>query len=266
MAAIACALILFGLGQSTRAATGTLLVMGVDETTGTIDLTAQGVLDWAHWGLNLPSDFDQKAGITSLIGNYVPAGTSGNYLQYGNNAQGFSWNDGTPDSSVSASTTGIYVSGVDNGFEVDVSAATTNRLLSIYVGVWNATMHFQASLSDSSAPVYVDETLSGIQNRRYDLIYSTPSPDQTLRVIYWVLKDLGGGNVTLQSATLQPGAPPPVRLSIQPIGQGNLLLTWPYGTLLEATNVTGPWATNTQASPLTVTPNGPQKFYRVQVQ
>ena len=58
MAAIACALILFGLGQSARAATGTLLVMGVDETTGTIDLTAQGVLDWAHWGLNLPTDFD----------------------------------------------------------------------------------------------------------------------------------------------------------------------------------------------------------------
>jgi hypothetical protein len=47
---------------------------------------------------------------------------------------------------------------------------------------------------------------------------------------------------------------------------GNLLLNWTYGGLLESTNVTGPWTTNTAASPYTVTPTGPQKFYRLQLQ
>ena len=68
---------------------------GVNETPGaTVDLTAQGVLDWAHWGLNLPTDFDDKGGVTSQISNYIPVGTSADYYQYGGNAQGFTWTDG----------------------------------------------------------------------------------------------------------------------------------------------------------------------------
>jgi len=47
----------------------------------------------------------------------------------------------------------------------------------------------------------------------------------------------------------------------------NLVLSWPgNGKLLEATNVSGPWTTNVTASPVTVTPNLPRKFYRVQTQ
>lgn len=47
-----------------------------------------------------------------------------------------------------------------------------------------------------------------------------------------------------------------------------LKLSWPYGVkLLEATNVTGPWTTNTSASsPFFVTPTQAQKFYRLLVQ
>jgi hypothetical protein len=47
----------------------------------------------------------------------------------------------------------------------------------------------------------------------------------------------------------------------------SLVLSWPgNGKLLEATNITGPWTTNVSASPATLTPNQPQKFYRVQTQ
>ena len=47
----------------------------------------------------------------------------------------------------------------------------------------------------------------------------------------------------------------------------NLVLSWPgNGKLLEATNLAGPWTTNVSVSPVTVTPNQPQKFYRVQTQ
>jgi polygalacturonase len=46
----------------------------------------------------------------------------------------------------------------------------------------------------------------------------------------------------------------------------NLTLSWSgNGMLLQATNIAGPWTTNTSAaSPFTVTPTAPQMFYRVQ--
>jgi hypothetical protein len=57
----------------------------------------------------------------------------------------------------------------------------------------------------------------------------------------------------------------PVTINLQRSG-ADLILSWPYGTLLEANSVNGPWTTNVGTSPLTVTPNASQKFYRVQVQ
>jgi hypothetical protein len=59
------------------------------------------------------------------------------------------------------------------------------------------------------------------------------------------------------------GNPPPsVSLTIQKVGS-NVVLTWPQGTLLEATNVTGLWKTNTAISPYTNTPGGNMKYYKV---
>ncbi len=58
------------------------------------------------------------------------------------------------------------------------------------------------------------------------------------------------------------GGPTPTVLSLQPDG-GNLILTWPSGTLLEADEITGPWTTNNAVSPFTNAPTGAKKFYRV---
>jgi hypothetical protein len=47
-----------------------------------------------------------------------------------------------------------------------------------------------------------------------------------------------------------------------------LTLSWPQGTLLQATNLLGPWVTNGATEPFSVQPmtNGPVMFYRVRVQ
>lgn len=51
------------------------------------------------------------------------------------------------------------------------------------------------------------------------------------------------------------------------INGANLVLSWPgNGKLLEATNLSGPWTTNVSISPATITPNQPQKFYRIKTQ
>jgi hypothetical protein len=54
-----------------------------------------------------------------------------------------------------------------------------------------------------------------------------------------------------------------VQLGYQTMGS-NFNLTWPQGTLLQATNVAGPWSrASTAASPCAVVPAGPAMFYRV---
>jgi hypothetical protein len=61
------------------------------------------------------------------------------------------------------------------------------------------------------------------------------------------------------------GVPGNVTLSILPSGN-NVVVTWSSGTLLEATNITGPWSTNSTAtSPYTAPLDSTQKFYRVQI-
>jgi len=58
-----------------------------------------------------------------------------------------------------------------------------------------------------------------------------------------------------------------VTLGVQQNGS-QLRLTWANGTLLESTNLLGPWITNNASSPYTFTPTAatPQKFFKVRVQ
>jgi hypothetical protein len=72
-----------------------------------------------------------------------------------------------------------------------------------------------------------------------------------------------GQSVT--SSVVQLNVNPPLQLSARPTG-ANLVLSWPYGTLLQAANVTGPWTTNNASSPYRYPPSQPQMFFRVQLQ
>ena len=45
----------------------------------------------------------------------------------------------------------------------------------------------------------------------------------------------------------------------------NLQVNWQIGSLLQATNLTGPWLTNTDPAPITIAPAAPRQFFRVQV-
>ena len=57
-----------------------------------------------------------------------------------------------------------------------------------------------------------------------------------------------------------------VQVGLQETGN-NLSLTWPQGTLLQATSVTGPWlAVTNVVSPINVTPTNAAMFYRVLLQ
>lgn len=202
---LAMALLLAAERVQAGALTG---VYEVIASASTVNLTAEGTIDWAHWGRTSPTEFNHRANVTPQISNFTLIG-QGPILQFGDNFTGYSWTNGTPTARATRSTSGIYVNNDDNGFEISVPADTTIKTLKVYVGAYAAQMHFEASLSDNSAPMYVDESFQNEgdgPNRAYVLNFAANSPGQKLTVRYWVINS-GGGNVTLQAAALREGAP-----------------------------------------------------------
>jgi hypothetical protein len=79
------------------------------------------------------------------------------------------------------------------------------------------------------------------------------------------IQDLAVYNYVLSPAQIQNHFLNTTHVSITESG-GNVVVTWPAGTLLSATSVAGPYSTVVGAtSPYTNTPSG-QKYYRVQLQ
>ncbi|HEX7653908.1 MAG TPA: LamG-like jellyroll fold domain-containing protein, partial [Verrucomicrobiae bacterium] len=62
---------------------------------------------------------------------------------------------------------------------------------------------------------------------------------------------------------LQPGD---AHLTIATQPGGQIILNWAAGTLLEATNLTGPWVTNTAPAPYSPPVSSGQKYYRIRLQ
>jgi hypothetical protein len=172
---------------------------------GTQNLTTLGTLDWAHWGLTSASSFDHKAGVTSQISNYTVVGT-GPVNRYTDNAFGYSWTDGTPTASATASTTGVYVSSVGNGFQITAPADTTQRTLTVYVDAYHAQGKMVAHLSDASSPDYVDTTINSVSptvQGAYTFVYKAASSGQTLTVTFTnIANNVSGANVALEAATM----------------------------------------------------------------
>ena len=69
-------------------------------------------------------------------------------------------------------------------------------------------------------------------------------------------------NGNINALVIRAVANLPPSLSMSPAGN-SLSLQWSAGTLLEATNLAGPWTTNNNASPQTIVPTAPARFFRV---
>jgi hypothetical protein len=189
----------------------------------TVNLTTEGTLDWGHWGLNGPANFDHKSGVTQQISNMTRIGTNGTGYFLGSPTTS-TWTDGTP--TASGSTEGGIVTGeLGSGYEITVPADTNVKTLRLYVGTWIGQGRMEAALSDGSAPVYVDTSLNSCGLATFDGTYTiqfkAASAGQTLRIRYTLITDCDGagpyGNVTLKSATLTSGGvsntPPTVSLT-----------------------------------------------------
>src|SRR5208282_922022 len=110
---------------------------------------------------------------------------------------------------------GIYVGYQGgNGFEIKVPANTKTNFLMVFTGCYGEQLHFNASLSDGSAPAYddysvTDPTESGVTGV-YTIEFAAASSGQTLTVTMDVgtnVFDTNYANTTLQAAALFGQAP-----------------------------------------------------------
>lgn len=179
-----------------------------------INLTSQGTVDWTHWGNGGPTIFNHKSTGNSQISNYTILGTS-QIFWLNDNPTGFSWGDGTPTQSVSNIHRGVYAIDPGNGFQFTVPADTNIKTLRVYLGLWRARGRLEASLSDGSAPTYIDTSLvnqTTTSNGTYTISFAAASAGQTLTIKYTCQSSFltGSGNVTLEAATLVNGPDPDI--------------------------------------------------------
>ena len=186
----------------------------------------------------------------NAVGLYVNrnSGTVAGLGYYNNDRLGYKWNnDG---SSTWSFNSGLLIP-TNVWSYVAVSITPTNAILYLYntnglQTATNVTTHNVMTWGGSQSLIRIgnDNSVGTTFNGKID--------------------EVAVFNRALSTAEIMQAAGARVTVSLVPTGS-QLQITWPYGTLLEATNLSGPWTTNVSASPYLVTPTGGQRFYRVQV-
>ena len=152
----------------------------------------------------------------------------------------YSWSDGTPTGSATTQA-GLYIAGLNKGYQLQVPADTSERTLVVYLGGWQARGRLEVSLSDGSAPAFVQtvENLSTAFDRRLALSYRAGSAGQTLTVRY--LQETSSGNITMQAATLQgTGAPANQAPVLTAIADQSVTVGVPLTVAVSASDPDGP--------------------------
>lgn len=176
-----------------------------NEIPGTVDLTAVGTLDWVHFGLNQVGDRNQKKVDVSQIAEKTVG--PGALNRYADSPCRLSWSDGGPTASTGQTPTGMYITGVQSGWEFTIPADTTPRLAHFYLGVYKGEGKFEAFLSDQAVPLFVDsfQDPAGSSHALFKVHYRGSAAGQKLTVRWTLQSDKGGGNVTVQAVALARG-------------------------------------------------------------
>jgi hypothetical protein len=175
-----------------------------------VNLTIEGLTDWAHWGTTTATSYDHKSlGTNSPIGNFT--NTVGNQINQQNSGYpvGFTWTDGvSPTTTATNTQTGIYAQGDGSGFRFTLPADTTVRTFKFYAGGQQSTAKVFAHLSDGSAPDCTAQTSQGPgdQGQQYErtvtVIYRALTAGATLRFEWTQVGNGGGQFVHMHSASL----------------------------------------------------------------
>src|SRR5262245_36041824 len=99
-----------GISASAGMLTGSYQPIGSNSV---VDLSAEGALDWVHWGLASATSVDRKASVPPIIESFTPivVGGGAGPERFDDNFNGYSWNGGAPTVNATNSPTGVYMIG-----------------------------------------------------------------------------------------------------------------------------------------------------------
>ena len=195
--------LLCGAAQTAFAAEGELK-LATETPAKSINLSAEGKGDWAHWGhIHGVTILNRRQSTRPIIGNLVKVGVRELHT-FENNPTTFSWSDGAPAAEVKQTRSGVFTYGQHAGFQIALPADTTPRTAKVFCGVWRGQGKLEAALSDGSAPV-VTATKDGVEpeagdNVVFTIRYRAASAGQTL-TLKWI-NAAKQGNVTFQAVAL----------------------------------------------------------------
>jgi len=161
--------------------------------------------DWIIWQSVSTSVKKKDAG--SLFSSLTVLGDQ-TVTNYSDSPRKITWENGDPISTATANSTGIYIPLEGSGFEFSVPAGKAESTLTLYFGGWAFSGGLTATLSDGSAPEFVDVTPEYIEDAAvvYTLKYKAASDNQHLTISWKVVKNLSiewGGNISMQGATYE---------------------------------------------------------------
>ncbi|GIE99324.1 hypothetical protein Ari01nite_67890 [Paractinoplanes rishiriensis] len=176
-----------------------LLTLATTAVPATVNLSAEGSLDWVHWGLANARSLNRKSGGSGAIRDL--GGTSRG--RYDTNPQRFSWSGGTPTGSASGTPTGVYTCGAGGNFALQVSASPTTRTLHFYAGAWLARGQLTARLGGETVSGSVTDRDASTTTARF-VIRFRAAAGTNLSITWTTAETFNSscGNVDIQAATL----------------------------------------------------------------
>ncbi len=181
---------------------GSLLQGTVAPSAMVANLSDLGASDWIHYGITDAASVTRRSGGDLL--SVARTADSAQIQRYDNNQTRFGWSNGNPVTVAAATTTGWFTGNNGKGFTFTAPADPVLRRLMVWVGGHETHGIFTATLSDNSAPLYRDDsiTIGGANGWYcYSLLYRAKEVGAKLTISYSSDKT-NDGNITLQAAAL----------------------------------------------------------------
>ncbi|GGN62733.1 hypothetical protein GCM10010112_21240 [Actinoplanes lobatus] len=169
---------------------------------GTVDLAAEGTIDWVHWGEQGRFSLERDAGGEFAILEGTPTAPR---VRHAASPQRFAWNGGEPMAESSGVTSGINTCGTGNGFTVTAPAGTGRNVLTVYVGAISARGDIRIKLSTGGEPVtdILENREPTMTTAAYVISYQASGTGKiSVEWITGATFDDTCGGVALQAATL----------------------------------------------------------------
>jgi len=168
-----------------------------------VNLSAEGDRDWVHWGQQNKFSLERAADGDFQILEGAPKAPR---FRHENSPQRFSWRDGSPVENTDGVSSGINTCDEGNGFTLSVPAASSSRVLRLYVGVQAARGRLEAKLSTGgdSETATLEHKEGNLSTAVFSVTYRS-SKDGKLNLSWITAESFSDdcGGVALEAATLR---------------------------------------------------------------